>query len=163
MSAPAPDSTSTSARISAAFSKLTESAKSINSISARLNKQIAAVENCLRQINVGVGCWTTINKGDSGRGEYWSQNVGFTRINGKWCIAIQTLEGADWADADKTEDWPFAEAPRYLQPKAVDKIPELIESLIAATDAAAERLEEKILPAEEIATAVNAVVFHKKK
>ena len=106
--------------------------------------------------------WATINKGSS-QFEYWSQNVGYTLIKGTWRIAIQTREGADRADEDKIEEWPLTEAPRYLQPKAIEKLPELIEALIAATDAAAQRLEEQIAPAEELAAAVNAVVSPKKK
>src|SRR5437762_3162520 len=102
MSTPVPDSTSASERTSEAFSRLTQSAKNINNISDRLSKQIGALEQCLSKINVGVACWTTINEGRD-QYEYWSQRVGYTRIRGKWCIAIETREGEEWSDRDRVE------------------------------------------------------------
>lgn len=161
---PTPDVIPASERISSAFSKLTESAKNINEVSARLHKQIAALENCLARINVGVACWVVIAKG-GGQYDNWSRHVGYARIDGKWCIAISTEESLEWTEpgSEKVEEWPFAEAPRYLQPQAVEKLPELIEALVAATDAAAKRLEEKVAPAEELVQAVEPLAFPKKK
>src|ERR1700686_1861412 len=104
--APAPDATPTSERIAEAFSKLTQSAKNINNVSARLNKQISSLEDCLKRVNVGVACWATINDGRDEH-EYWSQNVGYARLKGKWCIAVRTVEGAEWRDRDDIEEWPF--------------------------------------------------------
>jgi hypothetical protein len=162
MSSPSQDSTARSERVSAAFAKLKVSAKSINEISGKLGKQIQAVEECLQRINVGVACWAKINEGRDGD-EYWSQSIGYCSFKDDWHIAIETREGADWADEDKVERWPFDKAPRYLQPKAVDKLPELIEALVSATDAAAARIQEKIGPAEEIASSIYAVLYPKKK
>ena len=46
---------------------------------------------------------------------------------------------------------------------AVDKLLDLIESLIEATDATARRLQKKVAPAQELAAAVSALVNPKKK
>jgi hypothetical protein len=66
-------------------------------------------------------------------------------------------------ELSKDKIWPFNEAPRYLRVKAVDKLPDLIEAMVAATDATAERLRKKVEPARELATAVNALMNPKKK
>ena len=49
-----------SERITAAFAKLTESAKSINDISGELAKPIASLERALQRLNPGVACWTEV-------------------------------------------------------------------------------------------------------
>lgn len=153
---PTQGDTSASERIAAAFSNLSESAKAINDVSERLNKQIATLESALKRIHVGVACWTEIAKG-GGQYHRWGHYVGYTLIRDEWRIAISETESNDWDDPEdppKDKEWAFADAPRYLQPKAVEKLPDLIEALVAATDAAAKRLEDKVAPAEELASVV---------
>jgi hypothetical protein len=53
---------------------------------------------------------------------YYYEQVGFAKINGKWSLAIRTVDG-DVRDDDDIESWPFNEAPRGLRVKAVYKLP----------------------------------------
>lgn len=148
---------SPSERITIAFETLATSAKTLNDVSGELAKPIASLERALQRLNVGVACWTTIN-GDSDGYRYWSNDVGYSRVKRRWCLAIRTIEGREDApEIAEEEVWPFNEAPRYLRVKAVDKLPELVEALVKATDSAAARLKKKVAPANELATAVNAL------
>ncbi len=150
-------------RITAAFEKLTVSAKTINDASGELAKPVASLEKALQRLNVGVACWTKIS-GGSDEYDYWSQDVGYARVKGEWCLAIRTVSGNEGdPERESQEIWPFNEAPRYLRIKGVDKLPDLIEALIEATNATAKRLSEKVAPAQDLAAAVNALVNPKKK
>lgn len=98
------------------------------------------------------------------RGSHAQRSRLYARVKREWCLAIRIVNGNE-ADPDRENEevWPFNDAPRYLRIKAVDKLPELIEALIEATNATAKRLSEKVAPAQEIAATVNALLNQKKK
>ena len=148
---------SPSERISTAFKTLIGSAKNINDASGELAKPIGSLEKALKRLNLGVACWTRIS-GGSDVYNYWSQEVGYSRVRGTWRLAIRTVDGIEGDPDPAIEEWPFGEAPRYLRVKAVDKLPELIEALVKATDATTTRLKKKVVPAQELATAVNELI-----
>jgi len=153
-----------STRITAAFEKLSASAKTINDVSGELAKPIAALEQALQRLDFGVACWTTITSGGNDSWDYWSHDVGYTSNRQGWFLAIRSVRGDERDPENEIQDiWPFNEAPRWLRIKAVDKLPDLIEALVEATNATAKRLGEKIGPAQEIAAAVNALINTKSK
>lgn len=157
------ESTSPSERITAAFSKLTESAKVINDASNELAQPIASLERSLHRLNIGVACWATISGGEE-FDEYWSNDVGYARVKKEWCLAIRSRHGNhNFPDPAYEEVWPFNEAPRHLRAKAVDKLPDLLEAMVPATDATAGRLKEKVAPAKDLASAVSTLLGPKKK
>ena len=150
-------------RTVAAFETLASSAKKLNEVSGELAKPVALLEKALHRLNVGVACWTKIAGYSDGR-TYWSQDLGYSRVNGEWRLALRRVDG-DEADPEYAaeEAWPFNEAPLYLRVRAVDKLPDLLEALIKATDAAASRLSKKVAPTQELAAAVNALAKPKRK
>lgn len=159
----APPASSGPDRITAAIGKLTASAKTINDVSDELAAPIRAIEQALERLNIGVACWTTISAG-SEAWDYWSHDVGYTSGRDGWFLAIRTVKGDERVPERETEDvWAFNDAPRWLRTKAVDKLPDLIEALVEATNAAAKRLAEKVASAQEIATAVDALLNPKNK
>src|SRR5207244_1060179 len=92
------------------------------------------------------------------------QYVGYAQVKGEWRIAIQTSDGSDYSpERSDDEIWSFNDAPRHLRVKAIDKLPDLIEALVKTADATAERLKQKVEPAQELAAAVNALMNPKKK
>ena len=155
-----------SERIAQAFKTLIASAKGINDASDELAKPIASLERALKRLNVGVVCWTTISSGTDGD-LYWSQDVGYSRVRrvqGNWRLAIRTIEGPEHdPEMRSLEVWAFVDAPRHLRVKAVDKLPELVEALVKATDATASRLKKQVAPAQQLAAAVNDLVNPKNK
>lgn len=152
-------------RMDAAFKALVASAEKINAASDELARPVAALDSVLARLNVGVECWTEVNRHiDDDGSQYWSHDVGYTRHARKWCLAIRTVEGDErFPESARLEVWPFNEAPRYLRAKAVDKLPELIAALVKATDAAAKRLEGKVAPAEALASAARTLANSKKQ
>lgn len=148
-----------------AFKSLVASAEKINAASDELARPVASLDSLLKRLNVGVECWTEVNRfGEDDGWKYWGQDVGYTRHARKWCLAIRTVEGDErFPESERPEVWPFNEAPRYLRAKAVDKLPDLIEALVKATDAAAKRLEGKVAPAEALAAAARTLVNSKKQ
>ena len=156
----APSTPSPSERIATAFSTLIVAAKGINDVSGELAKPIGSLERALKRLNLGVACWTRISGGSDGF-NHWSQEVGYSRVRGNWRLAIRTLDGSEGDPEPAIEEWPFGEAPRHLRIKAVDKLPELIEALVKATDATTTRLKKKVVPAQELATAVNELIHPK--
>jgi hypothetical protein len=144
-----------------AFETLASSAKKLNEVSGELAKPIASLERALHRLNIGVACWTLIASHDDGH-SCWSQGVGYSIVNGEWRLAVRNVHGDDPENALE-EVWPFNEAPLYLRTKAVDKLPDLLEAFVSATDAAANRLSKKVGPAQELAAAVDALAKSKRK
>ena len=160
---PSPSAPPPVERVANAFKILRSSAKAINRTSGELAKPIVVLEQALQRLNLGVACWTAINRGGNEFAS-WSQDLGYAQVKGRWCLAIRDVEELhDDPDRDKIAIWPFNEAPLYQRIRAVDKLPDLIESLVNATNATAKRLHSKVAPAEEIAEAVSALVNPKKK
>lgn len=55
--------------------------------------------------------------------------VGYTKVGGKWCIALcEVTEVPDRGD-DNWEIWAFSEGPRSLRLKAIDYLPALLDEL----------------------------------
>jgi hypothetical protein len=145
-------------RITAAFALLTESARQINAVSIELLRSIASLEDAINRLNVGVACWTEFNEGSDGA-YWWRESIGYADVNGKWCIAIQKSQGSEYDPERSSEKtYEFNHAPRYMRVKAVDKLPDLIEALVKATDATTERLQKKVTPTRDLAVAVNEFV-----
>ena len=150
-------------RTTAAFGALASSAKKLNEVSGELAQPIASLERALHRLSIGVACWTRIAGHDDGH-DCWSQDVGYSMVNGEWRLAVRKVRGDGTDPASSLEEvWPFNEAPLYLRIRAVDKLPDLLEAFVRATDAAASRLSKKVGPAQELADAVKALAKSKRK
>jgi hypothetical protein len=64
-----------------------------------------------------------------------------------WLIVV-------WPQA---ESWLFNDAPRTLRLRGIEKIPDLIEKLIADTEDTAKRIKAKLDQAKQLAAAVNSI------
>lgn len=155
------DSLGPTERTTVAFGALAASAKKLNDVSGELAQPVASLERALHRLSIGVACWTRIAGHDDGY-NCWSQDVGYSMINGEWRLAVRKTHGDDPENALE-EVWPLNEAPLYLRIRAVDKLPDLLEAFVKATDAAANRLSKKVRPAQELAAAVNTIAKPKRK
>jgi len=152
---------SPSARIAASFKALAASSQVLNAASDELTKPIAEINGVLQQLNLGLTVWEKIHgQEDDGRGNYWSRDVGYAQIRRRWGIAIRTVNGSHHHPGEgDTEEWLFDEAPRSYRIDAVDKIPELLDKLIKASEKTARKLQAKAAEARELSTALtNAAV-----
>jgi hypothetical protein len=151
---PAPQEPSIDERVSDAFERLSASAAALNVVSDELSKPIAAIDSSLKTLNLGVTTWVEFaGHVDHDAGCFWERSMGYAKVSGKWGIAIRTKNG-DFGNEPDAEYWPFSEAPRAYRLEAVDKLPELIEKLVAAADETADKLKEKISTTNQVARAI---------
>jgi len=104
-----------------------------------------------------VSTWVAINDGETPDGSfYWSEDIGYDKINNKWGIAIRAVSG-HYQDPDNEhcESWLFSDAPRRLRIPAVAKIPDLLDKLGKETDTMAKKIKEKTEQAEQLAAIIN--------
>lgn len=145
------------ARIAESYKKLAGSAQLLNAASDGLAKQITSLDLALQRLNLGVIAWERVQGiDDDGTGCYWSRDVGYTKIGSRWGLALRTREGSHQQEEDTVEEWLFNDSPRHMRIDAIDKIPDLVEKLIKASEKTARKLQEKTAQAGELAAAVTA-------
>ena len=120
-------------RLQDSYRQLPVVATSLNTESDKLNASVSRLDALLKKHPIGVSSWVSFSERSSfpNGHQYWSDDVGFTKINGKWGLAIRSVSG-DVTDPDGEEctEWHFNESPRGLRVRAVSKFPELLEKLI---------------------------------
>ena len=140
--------------IKSAFDKLTIAAKSLNGESDRLSKIVSDLEAPLKKLNVGLVTWVDIQPSSSSFDgtERYTNQIGYAKIGGKWCIALRSVtEFCNGAD-DDVEEWSFYDAPRYLRLKAVDCIPKLLVALGDEAEKFTSKITETIEVAQQLAS-----------
>ena len=157
---------SPSARTKNSFQQLAQAAKNLNSVSDELAKPVESLDAGLKKLNLGVTAWTAMEEGqDEFKPEYWwSRDIGYAKIGGKWGIALRTVSGDDRAPGyEKVEEWLFSDAPRWLRVTGIEHVPALIGKLIEETNKTAARIKERISDAQELAAAVDELAAGAKK
>jgi hypothetical protein len=145
-------------RIATSFKQLATVSTDLNSAANELNKAIANLDEALRTLNLGVSAWHQVaGDEDPQDGSYWSRDIGYARVRNKWCIAIRRTWGNYSYEDHNDEEWPFAEAPRWMCIESVGKLPELFEDLIKRTEEATEKIRARTSEAKEFLAAVRAV------
>lgn len=141
-------------RISAAFPKLRAAAKELNTASDELAKAIAPIEKILQPLSLGVTTWAQISGNEELDGQYWSRDVGYTKIAGEWRIAVRTTSGHHNFDHHDETEWAFNDAPRWMRIEAVTKLPDLLEQLVERVVDTTKKIRAKTKQASEIAEAL---------
>jgi prefoldin subunit 5 len=147
--------TSTPPDLSKSFQRLTESAARLNTASDELSKAITPIEAVLKKLNLGVSKWYTF--AGSGNhldvdGYYWSSEIGYAKVNGKWCIALAERSGYVQNPEQESEtEWAFNDAPRHLRIRAVQEIPKLLDALVDEADKVTSVLQDETARAREVA------------
>jgi hypothetical protein len=154
---PTPNSLSES--VSLHFKSLQTSSQALNALSDELGKAVSQIDDGLKKLNLGVTVWVKITgDDDAGMGgtEFWSEDLGYAKLNGKWGVCLRKCEGDyQHIERENVEAWLFSDAPRLLRLSAIDKFPELIQQLNEATINATKQLMDKLGAVAEIANAVN--------
>jgi hypothetical protein len=157
------DKPSAPERVQDAYRSLSASAANLNAASDELRKTISVLEETLKQLNLGISTWATITGDEDPNGDYWSRDLGYARVSGKWGIALREVSGNyNHEEYEKDETWLFNDAPRWLRIEGVGKIPELLEKLTKQADDTTERIRRKTAEAKELATAINAAAAESK-
>ena len=152
------ESSSSPERIAAAYKRLAQSAESLSSKTDEFSRQIAVLDSALKKLDLGIIAWERIRGGEDKSGNYWSEDVGYAKINGKWGIAIRERSGNTNVGTEEIDEWLFNDAPRSLRISAIDQMPGLLNKLVASTGKTARKVDEKIAQAKSLASALNRAV-----
>lgn len=137
------------------FQELSSSASSLNAASDELTRVVSVLEEALSKLNIGLTVWVTFRSRAVHPPEYDMDQIGYSKINGKWGIAIRHVWGDVQID-EHGEDAPdlFNNAPREMRLSSVDKIPELIEELGKQALETTKRVEQKTNEVRELASII---------
>ena len=146
------------ARVENSFKQLAAAAQALNHASDDLGKVIRHLEGALKKLELEIPVWVQIN-GTSDETQYWATELGYIKLDGKWCIALREVSGYLQETSDESEDtWAFSNAPRALRAEAVDKIPDLLEKMLQQTEEATQGLKTKTEQAAELTFMVSNLV-----
>jgi hypothetical protein len=151
---------SPTARVQTSFQQLSAAAFTLNAKSDQVGKVVSRLDSSFQKLNIGVSGWIRFQSSITEDGiQYWFDEVGYDKINGKWGLAIRSISGDKrWDECSTSTEWLFNDAPRALRIDAVDKIPELFEKLTDEVTATTASIDQKLKQLEDFASAVNAIV-----
>jgi hypothetical protein len=140
--------------VAQSFLQLKAAAAQLNTVSDELGKPIAALDQALKRLNLGVGAWVPVWGGDGDHGEtYWYVELGYDKIGSTWGIAIRERSGEHGdPEGERCDQWLFPNAPRKWRADAIEKLPMLLETLATTAAETTEKLRARIAKAQEIAT-----------
>jgi prefoldin subunit 5 len=146
-------------RVRRYYSQLSSVAADLNAVSNELGKSITEIDAVLKKLNLGITTWVTIYSGDGNHDQddysYWSRDLGYAKVEGKWGISLRKVDGDSGIPDEATvEEWPFNDAPRSLRLEAIDKIPELLEKLSEEAVKATKNIRAKLGEAQAVAEVV---------
>lgn len=153
------------AKIQTNFQALSEIAPSINSASNELTKVVGKLDEALKKLNVGLSDWVTfVDRLPHEDMQYDVDQIGYTKVDGKWGIALRHIWGHEAYDDHQEEGpWLFGDAPREMRLRSVDKIPELIGSLSKKASDTVKKIQEKTKEVSELAAAIESAANEAKR
>jgi hypothetical protein len=123
------------------FERLVTAAATLNKSSDELKKVIEDLEARINGLKIGIPAWVNVVvwEDEEPNGEYERIQVGYAKINSRWCLGIRKLVGHHQnPEPDKVrESWQFNEAPRKVRLLAVEKLGDLFEELTGKLSEAA--------------------------
>jgi len=145
-------------RVQASYKQLALAATNLNTASDELGQVVGLLDKALKKLNLGISAWVTVSHGgDSPNGtQWWSRDIGYGKVEGKWGIALRTLEGDDRRpEEDSQEAWLFNEAPRWMRIESVGRIPDLLDRLVKQTEETTQSIRKKTTEASEFVQAID--------
>jgi len=141
-------------KVQQSFQKLSSSAKALNKTSDELAASVAELDAALQKLNLGISRWIEIQE-EIKNNQFATRYVGYDRVNGKWGIAIRSsIRKTKPSEPIESSSWLYNDSPRWLRTLAIDRIPDLLDGLIAEADKHRALIEAKLSRAKELATAV---------
>jgi hypothetical protein len=145
-------------RVQASFLQLSAVASDLNAVSDQLGKSIAEIDDALKKLNLGVSVWVTIEGSEEGP-YYWTEDLGYSKIDGKWGIALRSLKGDYAEDQERIEAWLFNDAPRPLRLSAITKLPELLKKLSEEAVETTKKIKTSLKEAQQVVVALKTAVL----
>jgi len=156
------------AKIQSHFQTLSAEAKLLNQASDELTNVVGILDDTLGKLNLGLSVWVLITTWTddidispsagitvSPVNRYSKDEIGYSKVSGKWGIALRRVNGDDMSGDEEVEGpWLFHDAPRQLRLSSVDKIPELVQKLSEEASDAAKKIQKKAQEVRELAAAI---------
>jgi len=140
------------------FRALSLLATSLNEASDELTKVVGILDEALKKLNVGLTVWVAYAHRGVEDWEVDDDEIGYSKVNGKWGLALRRIWGDTRDGADNIEGpWLFNDAPREMRLKSVDGIPKVIEELGKEAFATTKRVQEKTEQVRALAGAIGQV------
>lgn len=146
-------------RVQTTYKQLSLAASTLNTASDDLVEAVSVFDAALKKLNLGISAWVLLSGNDEEDGQWWSRNIGYTKVGDKWGIALKTASGHySWPERDSVEKWLFKDAPRWMRIEAVGKIPDLLEALLKEAEDTTKKIKAKTEEVFELAVAMSKVV-----
>ncbi len=146
------------AKIQTHFQALSEIAISLNTASDELTKVIGELDEALKKLNIGLSVWVTFASRGIEDWEFDDDQIGYTKIQGKWGIALRHMWGDHRDDSYFDEGpWLFNDGPRDLRLRSTDKIPDVIEALAKEAFDTTKNVQQKTQEVRELANVITKI------
>jgi len=131
---------------SVSFHELSAAAAFLNKATNELKQTIESLDKSIAALNIGLVVWIVVEHhiDPQVEGRYEAEQIGYAKVNGKWCIALRRVEADDFGPGEVREISAFNDAPRDLRLRAVEKLPNLIEELAKKAIETAETVNKKL-------------------
>jgi hypothetical protein len=160
-----PESPDIAASVFASYLELTKAAEVLNGVSDAFGKAVSDIDEALKKLNLGITAWVIVDEDPATPDDpaYLIEEIGYSKILGKWGIAIRARTGlyVEGNDDETSETWLFNEASRTLRMKAIEKLPELVNRLALEAAKMTKELQSKLSDAQAVAAALNPPNFPK--
>jgi hypothetical protein len=144
-------------RVQRSFLELSEIASDLNSVSDELGECASEIDGALKKLNLGIEVWVSFHDWDENGHDYYKEQLGYGKVDGKWGISIRTVSGCyQWPDEDKIEMWHFNDAPRKTRLASIEKLPEVLSALSKQSAKMIEEIRGRLAEVKEVAGAVKA-------
>jgi len=146
---------SVAARLSSAYKQLAESASALEAESRKFARPIEQINTVLRKLGLNLITWHKVTGGEDDYDNFWSRDVGYTKVNGLWSLAIRAASGNhNRPDDVDSSVWDFTEAPPSYRIEALPFLPGLLEDLTSNTEKTTAKLRQTTNEAQELAAAL---------
>jgi len=126
------------------FKACQDVADKLNASSDALGAAVNALAERIHGLHLGVAAWhlmaVTAKK---------ERHIGYTKINGKWDLAIREVELRPPDDNDEYV-WRFNEAPLWMRLEAISHLPDFMTTLVKRADEMREKTEAATARALEL-------------
>jgi hypothetical protein len=141
------------------YKRLSLAAVSLNAASDDLGEAISVFDAALKRLNLGISAWVVVSGNNDEDGDWWSREIGYTKIGDKWGIALKASDGNySYPERDSAEKWLFNDAPRWMRIEAVGKIPDLLDGLVKQAEETTKKIKTKTEEALALAAAMSKVI-----
>ncbi|HXP85876.1 MAG TPA: hypothetical protein VN841_14225 [Bryobacteraceae bacterium] len=145
-------------RIASSIKRLAATSTELKVATGELGQALSSFDKALQTLNL-VPAWHKVAGHEDEHGNYWTRDIGYTKVQSEWGIALRRTRGNEFSGDHEEEVWRFNAAPHWMQIESLSKIPDLHEELIKRTEETINKIKAKTVEANELATALNAALI----